>query len=72
MGATVRRRYTALMLGGLFIAIMSLGACGGEEAPVPLPETVPETIPTPTMPETVPTPTMPETIIEGGETTTGG
>ncbi len=79
MGATVRRRYTALMLGGLFIAIMSLGACGGEEAPVPLPETVPETVPTPTMPETaVPPPPAPPaqtpvpTVIEGGETTTGG
>jgi hypothetical protein len=77
MGAMVRRRYTALMLGGLFIAVMSLSACGGEEAPVPLPETVPETVPTPTMPETVPPPAPPaetvlETVLEGGETTTGG
>ena len=67
MGATVRRRYTALMLGGLFIAIMSLGACGGEEAPVQLPETVPETVPAPAPPAQTPTPT----VIEGGETTGG-
>jgi hypothetical protein len=45
MKTTVRRRYM-LMLGGSFVAIMTLGACGGGEEAAPLPETVPaKTVP---------------------------